>query len=77
MRSSELIFFALGFFVTTAFGQGTVLWDEAVNGTSSQEEANQLDFVVQSFPEPVSLSLLLGGLGLLGFRGWRNARSKT
>lgn len=37
----------------------------------------RLDFVVEAIPEPASLWLLLGGLGWLGFRSWRNARLKT
>ena len=37
----------------------------------------RLDFVAQAVPEPASVWLLLGGLGWLGFRGWRNARLKV
>ena len=37
----------------------------------------RLDFVVEAVPEPASLCLLLGGLGWLGIRAWKCARSNN
>jgi hypothetical protein len=37
----------------------------------------RLDFFTQSVPEPSTHLLILAGLGLVGFRGWKMARVKS